>query len=147
MFDVYLSAQALEAAEEHFRQASWDGKEAMGLLVGRAFTHGGRPYAVVDEYVTADNDATAVHVRFAREAFSELSKKLDGGRIVVGWIHSHPDYGCFLSTTDVATQEAFFCEPYHFAMVVDPVRRQKQCFKVRASQYVPVSFAVIRKKT
>jgi len=146
MFDVYLSAAALEAAEDHFRSASWQGKEAMGLLVGRAFTHDGRVYAVVEEYVTADNDATAVHVRFSREAFSDLSRKLNG-RQVVGWAHSHPDYGCFLSSTDVATQETLFPESYHFALVVDPVRRQKQCFKVRASQYVPVSFAVIRKKT
>lgn len=146
MFDVYLYAQALEAAEEHFRQASWDGKEAMGLLLGRALTHGGRPYAVVEQYVTAQNEATAVRVKFSREAFASLSEKLNGGRRVVGWAHSHPDYGCFLSNTDVATQEAFFPEAYHFALVVDPVRKQKQCFKVRASQYVPVSFAVIRKK-
>ncbi len=146
MFDVYVAAEALEAAEEHFRQASWDGKEALGLLLGRAFLHGGRPYAVADEYVTAQNDATAVSVRFSREAFSQLSEKLSDGKQVVGWIHSHPDYGCFLSHTDMATQEAFFNEPYHFAMVVDPVRREKQCFKVQGSRYVPVSFAVIRKK-
>ncbi len=146
MFDVYVSSEALEAAEEHFRQASWDGKEALGLLVGRAFVHKGRAYAVAESYVTADNEATAVSVKFSREAFSKLSEKLSDGKQVVGWIHSHPDYGCFLSHTDIATQEAFFTENYHFAMVVDPVRRERQCFKVHASRYVPVSFAVIRKK-
>ncbi len=146
MFDVYLSATALEAAEEHFRAASWDGKEALGLLVGRAFVHEGRSYAVAEEYVTAENEATAVSVKFSREAFSKLSEKLSDGKQVVGWAHSHPDFGCFLSSTDIATQEAFFTEAYHFAMVVDPVRREKQCFKVQNSRYVPVSFAVIRKK-
>lgn len=137
----------MAAATEHFRSASWEGKEAMGLLVGRVFVFEGRPYAVVDEYVTAANDATAVHVRFAPEAFSELSKKLMGGRRVVGWAHSHPDYGCFLSTTDVATQETYFQEPYHVALVVDPVRNEKQCFKANKGQYAPVSYAVIRKKS
>ncbi len=84
MFDVYFSLDAMDAAVEHFRSASWEGKEALGLLVGRSFVFNGRPYAIVDEYVTAQNDATAVHVRFAPEAFSELSKKLTGGRLVVG---------------------------------------------------------------
>lgn len=146
MFDVYVYAGALSAAEDHFRQASWEKKEALGLLVGRAFCFEGRAYAVAEEYVTAQNDATAVSVRFSRDAFSNLSEKLSNGKQVVGWIHSHPDLGCFLSHTDVATHEAFFSEAYHFAFVVDPVRHEKTCFKVKHSQSMPVSFAVIRKK-
>lgn len=142
---MYLSANVVQKAEAHFRDAAARGMEAMGLLLGSAFVFGGRPYAVAEDYVTARNDATAVSVRFSREAFSELSRKLSGFR-VVGWAHSHPNYGCFLSLTDVATQESFFSENYHFALVVDPVRGQKKCFKVRNGQSVPVGFAVVRRK-
>lgn len=146
LYDVYLSADVLDKAEAHFREAAGKGLEAMGLLLGSAYAFEGKPYAVAEEYVTASNDATAVSVRFSREAFSELSRKLNGFR-VVGWGHSHPDYGCFLSATDVATQESFFGEGFHFALVVDPVRGQKKCFKVKDGQSVPVSFAVIRRKS
>ncbi|MBI4360224.1 hypothetical protein HY572_00445 [Candidatus Micrarchaeota archaeon] len=145
LYDVYLSADVVEKAQTHFRTAASRGKEAMGLLLGSAFVWNGNPYAVAERYVTASNDATAVSVRFSREAFSDLSKKLNGFR-VVGWTHSHPDYGCFLSSTDVATQESFFSEDFHFAFVVDPVRGEKKCFKVRNGQSVPVGFAVIRRK-
>ncbi|KHJ81212.1 hypothetical protein OESDEN_19102, partial [Oesophagostomum dentatum] len=42
---------------------------------------------------------------------------------VVGWYHSHPGYGCWLSGIDVATQSLNqqFQEPW-VAIVVDPLR-------------------------
>ncbi|KIH42337.1 Mov34/MPN/PAD-1 family protein, partial [Ancylostoma duodenale] len=42
---------------------------------------------------------------------------------VVGWYHSHPGYGCWLSGIDVATQalNQQFQEPW-VAIVVDPLR-------------------------
>lgn len=41
----------------------------------------------------------------------------------VGWYHSHPSYGCWLSGTDVATQELQQLGYGAFvAVVIDPVR-------------------------
>lgn len=42
---------------------------------------------------------------------------------VVGWYHSHPGYGCWLSGIDCSTQmmNQQFQEPW-LAVVVDPVR-------------------------
>ncbi len=145
MFDVFVEAGAISACRAHFARAAASGLEAMGLLVGKAFTHNGKPYAVITGYVTADNDATAVSVRFSREAFASLSEKINGGR-VVGWAHSHPGYGCFLSATDVATQENFFGEKYHVALVVDPLQKQSRFFKVKNGRSVKVPFAVVRRK-
>ncbi len=146
MFEVYLSSAALEAAENHFRDASWEKKEALGLLLGKAYLFEGRPYVVAEEYLTAENDATSVSVKFTRDAFTSLSEKLSGGNNIVGWAHSHPDFGCFLSSIDLAAHASFFDEPYHFALVVDPIRRKRQCFKVSEGTYRLVSYAVIRKK-
>lgn len=41
----------------------------------------------------------------------------------IGWYHSHPGYGCWLSGIDVSTQmlNQNFQEPF-VAIVVDPVR-------------------------
>lgn len=41
----------------------------------------------------------------------------------IGWYHSHPGYGCWLSGIDVSTQilNQTFQEPF-VAIVVDPVR-------------------------
>lgn len=40
----------------------------------------------------------------------------------MGWYHSHPSYGCWLSGIDVATQERFQTEDPFLAIVVDPIK-------------------------
>jgi COP9 signalosome complex subunit 5 len=42
---------------------------------------------------------------------------------IVGWYHSHPSYGCWLSGIDVNTQERFQLSSDPFlAIVVDPIK-------------------------
>jgi 26S proteasome regulatory subunit N11 len=46
--------------------------------------------------------------------------------MVVGWYHSHPGFGCWLSGTDCGTQKSF--EQLHkraVAVVVDPIQSVK----------------------
>jgi 26S proteasome regulatory subunit N11 len=45
---------------------------------------------------------------------------------VVGWYHSHPGFGCWLSNVDVNTQQAFEkLNPRCVAVVVDPIQSVK----------------------
>ncbi len=101
---------------------------------------------VVDEYVTGRNSSSAVSVRFEETAFKEMLPRLSRKKLVVGWAHSHPSYGCFLSFTDLETQKTYFREPFNFALVVDPVRKEKKVFKLGGEDYREASFAVITKK-
>jgi len=154
VFDVYFQEKAFEKARSHFEDHASRGLEGLGFLVGSVFSHAGRKYVVVDDYVTAENDASPVSVRFSRRAFVELSKQLGGknggfNKIIVGWCHSHPGYGCFLSSVDVRTQKAFFPEEFHIAVVCDPLKKEWRAFrlsKTPESEYDEVSFAVIKKK-
>ncbi len=62
-----------------------------------------------------------------------------------------PGYGCFLSSTDVATQENFFGEPFHFAVVVDPTKEEegqvvKRAFRVEFGEPYEIPFAVVERK-
>ena len=58
-----------------------------------------------------------------------LANNASGGSLtirlenVIGWYHSHPGYGCWLSGIDVATQmlNQQFQEPW-LAVVIDPTR-------------------------
>ena len=150
MFEVYFESGAFERAQELFKSNATRGLEALGFLVGRIYSFKGRNYVVVKEFITAENDATSVSVRFSRQAFSELSRQFkeekSGGGVIVGWAHSHPNYGCFLSSTDFRTQKAFFPEDFHFALVCDPIRSECKVFKINGSGYEEVSFAVVKKK-
>jgi 26S proteasome regulatory subunit N11 len=45
---------------------------------------------------------------------------------VVGWYHSHPGFGCWLSSVDVNTQQSFEqLNPRAVAVVVDPIQSVK----------------------
>ena len=54
-----------------------------------------------------------------------LNVVMQAGRLenVVGWYHSHPGYGCWLSGIDVSTQmlNQQYQEPF-LAVVIDPTR-------------------------
>lgn len=35
-----------------------------------------------------------------------MKKQIYGDQVVVGWYHSHPGFGCWMSGTDVETQKS-----------------------------------------
>lgn len=46
--------------------------------------------------------------------------------MVVGWYHSHPGFGCWLSSVDINTQQSFEqLNPRAVAVVVDPIQSVK----------------------
>ena len=47
---------------------------------------------------------------------------------IVGWYHSHPNIGVFMSGTDMRTQRAFFYHPWCVSIVYDPIRNEIGCF-------------------
>ena len=46
----------------------------------------------------------------------------------MGWYHSHPGHTCFMSGTDVLTQQRMFKLPYQHAFVIDQVNNDMKCF-------------------
>ena len=154
-YPVYVTRTVLTAIQEHFRNAASESKEALGLLLGTpCIADTGEAFTQVSAYATGANDATSTHVRFAPEAFANLSRLLSQrgqGELIVGWAHSHPSYGCFLSPTDLKTQQDYFGEPFHTALVIDPLRGEKgqtRFYQLSTNKkaYREVPFAVIEPK-
>ena len=57
--------------------------------------------------------------KLARVADDIIKGRLDGR--IVGWYHSHPGYGIFMSETDLNTQSKLLqFSPFVIALVVDP---------------------------
>ena len=98
--------------------------EVMGLMLGD----------YVDEYTVKCIDIFAMPqsgsettIESIDEAFQvkmvEMLKQTGRNEIVVGWYHSHPGYGCWLSSTDINTQQTFERQvPRTIAVVVDPIQ-------------------------
>jgi hypothetical protein len=47
---------------------------------------------------------------------------------MVGWYHTHPDWGVFLSSMDLFICEHFFNKPLDVAIVLDPIREERGIF-------------------
>jgi len=52
----------------------------------------------------------------------EMMKQVGRNETVVGWYHSHPGFGCWLSVVDIKTQKSFeSMNDKSLALVIDPV--------------------------
>jgi len=94
----------------------------------------------IHDFVAGPTEATRTHVRFSEDVLARISYTIRTKykrSFIVGWFHSHPGYGCFLSPTDVHTQRSYFSEAFHLAYVVDPIRREHQFFKLAGNNYRP----------
>lgn len=99
--------------------------EVMGMMQGKIVEH---TMIVVDAFALPVQ-GTETRVNAGAEAFefmveyADQSKKVGKAENVLGWYHSHPGYGCWLSGIDVNTQmmNQQYQEPW-LAVVIDPVR-------------------------
>ncbi|GKU17784.1 unnamed protein product [Fusarium langsethiae] len=120
---VRISATALIKMTMHAR--SGGNLEVMGLMQG--YTQG-------DTFIVTDAfrlpvEGTETRVNAQDEANEYIVEYLDLCRAqgrqenVVGWYHSHPGYGCWLSGIDVDTEamQQQFQDPF-LAVVIDPDR-------------------------
>jgi proteasome lid subunit RPN8/RPN11 len=145
IFDLYISKVASEKMINHARRFGRIRKEAMGFMLGDVCEHVGHRFVLVRDIVTGALLSSADRVRFDSDSYSELFSELDSSGfdyVIVGWYHSHPGYGCFMSQIDVNTQSASFRESYHSAVVIDPILKEVQAFRLRGKKCAHVDFAV-----
>ncbi|KAJ3027255.1 UNVERIFIED_CONTAM: COP9 signalosome complex subunit 5 [Siphonaria sp. JEL0065] len=120
---VRISAVALVKMVMHAR--SGGSIEVMGLMQGKVV---GDTMIVMDAFALPV-EGTETRVNAAQEGYEYMVdyvvKGKEVGRLenVLGWYHSHPGYGCWLSGIDVSTQmlNQQFQEPF-CAVVIDPNR-------------------------
>ena len=72
-------------------------------------------------------------VTYTPESWRYLNDKLaerypDESAVMVGWYHTHPGFGIFLSGMDLFIHQNFFTQKWHVAMVLDPRARQSGFF-------------------
>lgn len=121
--NVLVSSIALVKMAMHAR--SGGAIEVMGMMTGKILPN---TFVVMDCY-PLPVEGTETRVNAQQEGIEFMVEYLQGlkdvGRKenIVGWYHSHPGYGCWLSGIDVDTQfqNQQFQEPF-LAVVVDPNR-------------------------
>ena len=99
--------------------------EICGVLVGDWHRDENGPFVLINEAVRANKAVSnAGDVTFTHDAWNEVNHEMDTkytDRKIVGWYHTHPNFGIFLSDRDCFIQEHFFNSPGQIAYVVDPI--------------------------
>jgi len=144
-FALYLSSVAEQKIRSHAITEAPRMLEVMGFLLGEVCRWKGQVYSIVRDVVTTELKSSSSKVRFDPKAFPKLFAELDESGfdyILVGWYHSHPGHTCFLSRTDLETQKTMFDQPYHAALVIDPINEDVKTFRLVEDGYEEVPFAV-----
>ncbi|CAM9470356.1 unnamed protein product [Discosporangium mesarthrocarpum] len=122
---VHISSLALLKMLKHGRAGV--PMEVMGLMLGQ----------FVDDYTVNCIDVfampqsgTTVSVEAVDHVFQqkmlEMLKQTGRPEMVVGWYHSHPGFGCWLSGVDINTQQSFEqLNTRAVSIVVDPIQSVK----------------------
>lgn len=106
-------------------------REVGGVLVGRTPADGGLPL-VTGAIPAISADEQKATLTFTQEAWAHVHQVLESefpaDEQIVGWYHSHPSFGIFLSGHDLFIHENFFNGPSQIAIVVDPIGCREGAF-------------------
>ncbi|MCA9153303.1 MAG: Mov34/MPN/PAD-1 family protein [Planctomycetales bacterium] len=134
----------LDYSEQDLRQ------ERGGFLIG-GFYHDQRQYIEVRSFLPAtETRAGAASLRFTHDTWASLTREVDQrfpDELVVGWQHTHPNLGVFLSGYDLFIHRNFFRETWQVALVVDPVRQEFRFFQWQADEIVDCGFICVQSES
>jgi proteasome lid subunit RPN8/RPN11 len=127
---VFIHADAVRNLR---RESTTDtSREHGGILLGHAFQDQelGHYVVVLESVAAIISLGSSVHLRFVDASWEPVWKRTQEAPElqIVGWYHTHPGLGVFMSGTDLKTQRLHFGQPWQVAIVIDPVADRMGCF-------------------
>lgn len=130
---LFIGENIIAKMADHADIGFADGKEILGLIMGHNYRDEEGEYSVACGTATTKLDSTEMSVKFDHDSLEELFESMDrsGGESIIGWYHSHPGFGCYLSDTDIKTHSGMFADGLGFAAVLDPSDETLMVFTVK----------------
>jgi proteasome lid subunit RPN8/RPN11 len=123
---VTIEGEVLRQIRQHARSNSKT--EVCGVLIGEETGNG----MSITARIPGLNAAQAgTYVTFTQDTWEHIYKIKDKefpDERIVGWYHSHPGFGVFLSDHDTFIHENFFSSAMQVAWVYDPHSDEEGCF-------------------
>jgi len=145
---VYLS--------ERVRQEIWAyartnmSKELGGVLLGiPEDTNGLWQVRITAALKAKKTHADRTSVTFTHETWTQIHHEMEilyPELSIVGWFHTHPGFGVFLSKHDLFIHQNFFNLPWHLAYVVDPMTQQHGFFAWKNDEILPVDMKTLEQE-
>lgn len=131
---VVVRRSALEAIYSHGRENREI--EICGVLVGGGYVSRegdeGRPYLHVVGSIRGEHAGSQVaQVTFTAETWQHIHTTMDRDwpdERIIGWYHTHPNFGIFLSEMDLFIHTSFFGAADQLAFVYDAIREEEGLF-------------------
>ena len=99
------------------------------------------PFVWITQSLEAKHYAnTQASFTYTHDSWEEITRERD--RLfpdldIVGWYHTHPSFGIFLSHHDLFIHQHFFAQPLQVAYVVDPIQQTRGFFQWRDGEHGP----------
>ncbi|MHB0935557.1 MAG: LysM peptidoglycan-binding domain-containing protein [Armatimonadota bacterium] len=130
-FDGTVRQQIVEFAMTDTR------REMGGVLIG-SLSCDGKPAVQITAMIPARyTDAGNASITFTHETWQDILAIKDRAYPdlkIVGWFHTHPGFGIFLSRFDMHIHEHFFNLDWQVAYVVDPLAHTEGFFRWEAGK-------------
>jgi len=138
---LYIRQETLYRLEKY--SAEDTSHERGSVLIGEYSENSGKLNIMVTDFIEAKyTDASASTLTFTHETWDYIHKE-HASRFpsfrMVGWQHTHPNYGIFLSNYDMFIQENFFNMPFQIAYVVDPIQKTRGFFQWKNGKVVKLT--------
>jgi proteasome lid subunit RPN8/RPN11 len=132
---VVVRETVLEAILEFSEQDQT--RERGGFLLGGVYGHQPQ-YVVVRHFHPAlEAQGNSASLTFTHETWAALTHEIEANfpsESLVGWQHTHPGFGIFLSGYDRFIHKNFFSLAWQVALVVDPRRQEFGFFHWRRGE-------------
>jgi proteasome lid subunit RPN8/RPN11 len=143
-FQVVARRSALNAVYRHGHGSP--SVEVCGVLVGNVYHDDAGPYLYIEASIRGEHAGSQdAQVTFTAATWTHVQDEMDRhhpDRRMLGWYHTHPRFGIFLSGMDLFIQQNFFGLPWQVAFVYDPVGGDEGVFIWREGNPVRESFLV-----
>ncbi len=122
-YRITISRKAHEAIHAHAKEDSEH--ELGGALVGQIYQDETGPFLEISAAIRGQHTSgQSTQLEFTPETWADINQVREtqfAELRIVGWYHTHPRWGIFLSPQDTFIHENFFNLPWQVAYVVDPV--------------------------
>jgi proteasome lid subunit RPN8/RPN11 len=124
--DITIEEPALRASQAHALSSL--NREVAGVLIGprpEKQPDGRYRVHILDTIIAKHTVMHGASVTYTPESWRYMRDKLnerypDETAVIVGWYHTHPGFGIFLSGMDLFIHQNFFTQIWHVAFVLDP---------------------------
>lgn len=147
--DILIDEPALRSAQAHALGSL--NHEVAGILVGpppEKQPDGRYVVHIIDSIIAKHTVMHGASVTYTPESWRYVNDKLwerypDETAVIVGWYHTHPGFGIFLSGMDQFIHQNFFTQIWHTALVLDPIAKRSGffCWDRHKSRVSSVDFA------